>query len=234
MVRRRWSIAQVFLFGALIALALPSSGSAFAGYGIVLTASGPSPTVARMPALMYPVWINPDTVTHTVTFADGCSFDVAPSSRTSGKCHDSWAGVGSHAYTVDGTFQASLNVIPEWRSVTIKAKRHRFHRGSRVRLHGRLEAAFPAPTIFGPRMPVTLYARRHGQRLWHKIAIVTATPLKKPRSRPYSVWHFWVRPHGGTTYMAKAESEPKYWKNATAGPFGLYVPRRWYRDVAGR
>jgi hypothetical protein len=105
---RRWRlIAQIAVLGALI-LALPSTGSALSVAFVQLTPSGPSPAVLSIPAGMYPVWENTDTVAHTVTFAKGlCSFQVAPGQI--GQCRIGWPA-GQYEYTVDGTFQGSVVV----------------------------------------------------------------------------------------------------------------------------
>src|SRR3954452_7543976 len=112
MVRRPWLIAQVALVGALAVLALPSSGAAFSGIPIFLTANGPSPAVQTLTAGAYPIWINQDTATHTVTFANGrCSLQVRPGGGFVG-CPTGFY-VGDYPYTVDGTIQASIVVAAD-------------------------------------------------------------------------------------------------------------------------
>ena len=229
MIRRRSLIVQGALLGMLGVLAFPSSSSALRlGLQIALTANGPSPAAGKIPAGMYPIWINQDTVTHTVSFANGCSFDVAAGSA--GYCGGGlWNVVGDYAYTVDGTAQASVSVTPEWRAVTLKAKHHGFRLGSRVRLHGSLAIAnVSPPSLFGPRMPVTVFARPDRDHPFHRIAVVIATPFKKPRPTVHSAWHLWVRPHAHTTYMVEANSQPpagQFWENARSGLFGVYARR---------
>ena len=80
---------------------------------------------------MYPFWSNPDTVTHTVGFANGlCSIQIAPGGY--GQCANEFLGyVGSYAYTVDGTAQASLVVEADSRSVSIAARSHTIGPGPR-------------------------------------------------------------------------------------------------------
>ena len=129
MVRRRWLIGQIAFVALLAVLALPSSGSALSAVFISLTPTGPSPAVLTISAGLYPVWINQDTVTHTVTFANGCSIQVAPGGY--GQCTNGFSGVvGDYAYTVDGTAQASIVVTAEGRTVTLTARRHTIKRGS--------------------------------------------------------------------------------------------------------
>jgi hypothetical protein len=226
MVRRPWLIAQLALVGALVTLALPSSSLALRASFIYLTSSGPSPAAATIEAGLYPVWLNQDTVAHTITFADGCSIEIA--AGDSGNCPNGPGNVvGNYAYTVDGTTQASVKVTPEWRGVTVTAKRHGFRRGSKVLLHGHLAIAnLSPPAVFGPRMPVVVFERPRGHHVWYRLGVVMAKPLKKPSSgSPYSVWQLWVRPHGGTTYKVEAYSQPKagkFWRTAWSKPFGVY------------
>jgi len=101
MVRRRWLIAQLALVGELALLAFPAAGSAFAGVPIALTATGPVPAVQTVSTVTYPLWINQDTVTHTVAFANGrCTVQVAPGANAG--CPKGFSsGAGDYAYTVD-------------------------------------------------------------------------------------------------------------------------------------
>ena len=229
MTRGRRLIVQVALLGVLGVLAFPGEGLALRPiYFVDLTSTGPSPSALTEPAgLGAVVFRNPDTATHTFAFANGwCSADLAPNAYVS-------CGipryVGDYLYTVDGTTHGSLSVTPESRAVTINSKRHGFRLGSKVRLHGSLAIAnLSPPAFYGPRMPVTVFARPHGHHLWYRIGVVTAKPLKRPDLPAHSVWQIWVRPHAGTTYRVEANSQPKggqYWENASSRPFGLYVRR---------
>ncbi len=229
MVRRHRLVVGLALVGVLVTLVFPGASSAFAGYDIVLTASGPSPVDAKIQGAQLPLWENQDTVTHTIAFADGCSFDVAPSSVVAGKCRHSWSGLGTHPYTVDATVQASVTEVLSDRHVTLRSKRHGFWLGTKIRLHGSLVASIVGapPDFNGLRMPVTVYARRDRFHLWHRIAVVMSQPLKKPNIHsPHSVWKVWVRPFRSTTYVAVADSAPKAWRRARSGLFGVYVRHR--------
>jgi plastocyanin len=229
MVRHRWLIGQVALLGVLAVLALPSSGAAFSGVPILLTANGPSPAVQTVPAGMYPLWINQDTVAHTVTLANGCSFQVAPAAF--GQCTNGFSEVvGTYAYTVDGTTQASIVVTAEGRTLTLGAKSHRIDRGSVLRLHGKLAAGTAGPPVVqGPRQPVIVLARPDRHHPFHRIAVVTAKPhrAQNPGSA-YSVWRLRVRPKARTIYIAEADSQPQagqYWQQAWSRPFRARVGR---------
>jgi hypothetical protein len=177
---------------------------------------------------MYPVWVNQDTVAHTVTFANGCTIQVAPGAA--GQCTNGLGTVvGDYAYTVDGKTQARVSVNPDWRGVTIRTKHHAFRLGSKVRLSGSLAIEMLSPpTPFGPRMPVSVFARPDRNHPFHLIAVVNARPFKKPHYPAHSIWVLWVRPHAHTTYMVEANSQPQagqFWENARSGPFGVYARR---------
>src|SRR3954447_277239 len=227
MVRRRWLIGQVALLGMLAVLALPSSGAAFAGIPIFLTANGPSPAVQTLTAGGYPIWVNQDTEPHTVTFADGrCSLELPPGSGFVG-CPTGFY-VGDYPYTVDGTIQASLVVAADWRIVTLRARSHKIHRGAVLTLHGRLAVGSGSPPVFeGPRMPVTVLARPDRNHPFHRIAVVTAKPLRsRDPAHAHSVWHLRVGPRTSTSYIVEANSQPaggQYWQQASSSPFRVRV-----------
>jgi hypothetical protein len=228
MLRRRWLLVQVALLGVLVVLALPSSGSALSAVFIALTPTGPSPAVLTVPAFMYPVWMNQDSVTHTVTFANGdCSVQVAPGAI--GQCANGFgSGVGDYAYTVDGTAQASITLAAVGRTVTLGARRHRIDRGSVLTLHGKLAVETGSPPVFqGPRMPVTVLARPDGHHPFHRIAVVTAKPQRSRNpGNAHSVWQLRVRPRTRMIYIAEANSQPEggqYWQRAWSRPFRVDV-----------
>lgn len=234
MTRRRWLIVQVALLGTLGALAFPGEGSALVGNSYVnLTSTGPSPSTLTIFVVHGVVtFTNTDTVTHTIAFANSsCSGDVAPAASL--QC-DIPNAIGDYGYTVDGTTQATVTVAPEPRAVTLRAKHHGFRLGSKVRLHGILTAdeVGAPPSLFGPRMPVSVFARPDANHPFHLVAVVHARPFAKPRYPAHSVWVLWVRPHAHTTYMVQANSQPKggqFWENARSNRFGFYVlprPRR--------
>lgn len=227
MLRHKRSVVLIALLGVLGVLALPSSGAALLSpVPILLTANGPSPAVQRVPAGLWPVWDNQDTVTHTVTFANGCSIRVAPGGE--GQCPSHFA-VGQYPYTVDGAEQASIDITPMSRGVTLEARRHGIARGSELLLHGRLAVGFLSPPeFFGPRMPVTVLARPDRHHPFHRIAVLTAKPLRHPAHNladVHSVWHFRVRPRAGTIYIVEADSETSYWQRAWSKPFRVRVGR---------
>ena len=229
MKRRTFLLAQIALVAALSALAFPSASSALATVPIVLTASGPSPADEEIAGAENPIWLNNDTVTHTVAFADGCSFDVAAGASAVGKCVSSWSSLGTHPYTVDSTFDGSLTRVPSYRRVTLTSPRHGFRLGSSVRLHGIVQSHYGGapPGDASAGMPVMVFARSDRFHPWHRIAVVKARPAKTSNwLNHHSVWQLWVRPRGHTTYMVEVNSKPDTWEQATSRLFGLYVRPR--------
>jgi plastocyanin len=226
MVRRKWLLSQIALLGVLAALALPSSSSALSAVFISLTPTGPSPATLTIPAGLYPVWINQDTVAHTVTFANGkCSVQVAPGEV--GQCINGFSsGVGNYPYTVDGTAQASIVVAADWRSVTLGARSHRITRGSKLMLRGKLAVQTMSPPIFeGPRQPVIVFARPDRHHPFHRIAVVTARPQPSNQLPAHSVWHLRVRARHSAIYIVEANSQPGQWQQAWSKPFRVRVGR---------
>jgi plastocyanin len=233
MVRRSRLIAQLALLGILSVVAFPASGSAVLQPALVtLTATGPSPGTLTIPAGYPAGWMNQDSVTHTVTFANGrCSIQVPPGSGWT-FCPNGFAsGLGDYPYTVDGSIQASIDVVANGRTVTLAGKRHTIERGSLLKLHGRLAIAAPgSPPVFdGPRMPVTVLARPDRHHAFHRIAVVTAKPHhSREANHAYSVWHLLVRPGRNRIYIAEARSQPpggQYWKQAWSRPFRVRLQR---------
>lgn len=227
MARHRRLIAQAALVAALAVLAFPASGSALSAFFITLTPSGPSPAVATMPAGMYPVWVNHDTTAHAIVFPDGlCSIQIAPGGI--GQCTGEGFSVGAHAYTVDGSAQASITVTPQGRKVTLDARRHQIKRGARLTLRGLLTYQYAGPPAFrGSRtsMRVTLLARHDRRQPFRAVASVRPGALN---ANGYP-WQRVIRPRRTTTYIVEAGSQPtsgQYWQPAHSGPFTVVVRPR--------
>jgi hypothetical protein len=222
-LRRRRLIAQAALVGALAVLAFPADGSALRAVFLTLTPTGPAPIVLTVPAGLYPAWINQDQVTHTVVFANGlCSLQVAPG-ETKGCSNGFSEFVGRYPYTVDGTIQASIVVVPEPRAVRLTARSHRVQRGARLTLHGRVTVPVLSPPEPPSPQPVTVLARLDSRHPFRHIAVVVA--------RPHGwqlLWQLRVRPRATTTYIAEANSQPtggQFWQRARSRPFKVIVRR---------
>jgi plastocyanin len=226
-------IAKLTLVGILSVVAFPASGSALlAPVVVTLTATGPSPAVLTLPAGDYVAWTNQDTVPHTVTFAnERCSVQVQPGPGWVA-CPSGFAsGLGAYQYTVDGTTQASIDVVALGRTVSLAARSHKIDRGATLTLHGKLAVAtLGSPPVFdGPRMPVTVLVRPDRHHPFHRIAVVTAKPHhSQDPNHTYSVWQLHVRPGANKIYIAEAKSQPpggQYWQRAWSKPFRVRVSR---------
>ena len=223
MVRRLRLIGQAALVGALAVLALPADGSALRAVFVSLTPTGPAPIVLTIPLGLYPVWINQDQVTHTVVFANGlCSLQVAPG-ETKGCSNGLSELVSRYPYTVDGTIQASIVVVPESRDVTLTAKSHRIRRGARAVLNGQVTVPVLSPPAPPSPQPVTVLARLDSRHPFRRIAVVVA------RLHGWQLlWHLRVRPRATTTYIVEANSQPaggQFWQQARSSPFNIVVTR---------
>jgi hypothetical protein len=226
MVRHCRLIAQAIVIAGLAVLAFPASGSALSAVFIALTPSGPAPAAVTIPAGMYPVWSNQDTVAHTVSFANGlCSIQVAPGAT--GQCTGVGFAVGDHPYTVDGTAQASITVTPEGRTVSLGARRHEIKRGARLTLHGLLNLDEGSPPVLpGARtsMRVTVLARPDRR---HPFRAVASTRAGRLNAKGFP-WQWHIRPRRTTIYMVQANSQPasgQYWQPAHSRPFKVVVRR---------
>jgi hypothetical protein len=227
---RRWRlIVQVALLGVLALLVFPADGSALRAVLIELTPTGPSPAVTTIPAGLYPIWSNSDTVTHSVVFANGlCSLQVAPGAI--GQCSNGYGGdyVGDYAYAVDGTFEGSIVTVADGRWVSLTSRRHAIRRGATIRLYGRLQDYGLSPPGPGSPQPIIVLARHTRHHPFRRIAIVTAKLHRTPKSHVHPwgelIWQLRVQPPARTTYIAEANSQPQggqVWQQATSSPFAV-------------
>jgi hypothetical protein len=156
------------VLATFVVLAFPASGSALSAVFIQLTPR-PSPAVLTFQLGLYPAWQNPDTVAHTVTFADGvCSLQVEPGGY--GECSIDFQA-GRYSYTVDGTTQASITFVLAGRSVTLRARSHTIRRGSPLRLHGLLDYDTGGnPPVGFTDVPVAVLARHDRHHPFRQIA----------------------------------------------------------------
>ncbi|HJQ73477.1 MAG TPA: hypothetical protein VJ814_01230 [Gaiellaceae bacterium] len=237
MAKRSWLLtAGVALVGLPAAFAFPSDGSAYeTSYPVALTAAGPSPSTLTIRAGAYMDFVNRDSVTHTVVFANGrCTVSVPPGYALGPgndvvlpgqqpvplpDCHDDFPFyVGSYAYTVDGRFAGTVETAPLHRSVTLTARAHRIRRGVRLTLHGRVSWSPLGPGSRAP-FPVVVLARTDGKHPFEPIATVPVTAQG---------WRLSVRPGVTTTYVAEANGqlpEGQVWTPATSRAFTLRVRR---------
>jgi hypothetical protein len=229
---RSWRpIALAGFVAVVAALAFPAAGSALDARFIFLTATGPSQTVLTMEAGQYAVWQNQDAVEHTVVFTNGlCSLQIAAGGY--GQCSNGFSAyVGTYAYTVDGTTQASVVVVAAGRSITLGARSHRILRHSPLRLHGVLGDWDLSPPGPGTPQPVIVLARHNRYQPFHRIAVVRAKLQRhSTKGAPFGrlVWQLAVRPRRKMIYIAEANSQPsggQVWQQAWSKPFKVAVRR---------
>jgi hypothetical protein len=235
MVRRRWLIAQLALVAVVAVLAFPGEGSALRPIFVIsLTPAGPSPAALDVPAGLGQVWFsNTDTVTHTVVFANGlCSIEVAPNTRGQCPSGNFMSYVGDYPYAADGTSQAHLVIEAVGRSVSLSARGHSISRGSRLRLHGRLQEASSnwSPPGPGSPQPIIVLARPDRYHAFHRIAVVGAKVHARTKNAAFGelLWQLRVRPRARTIYIAEANSQPsggQVWQHAWSRPFRVRVGR---------
>lgn len=233
----RWLIAQVVFVGLLAVLAFPGEGSAVRPQFVIsLTSDGASPAVLKTEAGLGPVFFsNTDTVTHTIAFANGaCSMQVSAGSSEQCPSTAFMGYAGDYAYTVDGTRQGQLDVEAVGRSVSLVTRSHSVGRGSRLRLHGRLEEANSnwSPPGPGSPQPIIVLARPDRYHAFHRIAVVRAKVIHPIRTNdaPFGrlLWQLHVRPRATTIYMAEANYQPqagRVWQRAWSKPFRVRVGR---------
>lgn len=232
-----WLIAEVALVGVLAALASPSAGSAYiSSYPVSLTATGPSPSTSKIDAGRYLLFDNTDSVTHTVVFANRlCSLTLSPGEHAgpgnevgpdNPNCsHNFTFYVGRYAYAVDGTFPGTVETMPAFRSVTLKARTHRVLRGERLTLHGKVMWDNNATSLATKvPFPVVVLARYAGSHGFKPIATVSLGPAGDASG----LWHLKVRPGVATTYIAEVNGqlpEGRIWHRAASRPFAIRMRR---------
>lgn len=227
-------VAAVALLSGLAALSFPSDGSAFlVPFTVTLTAAGPSPRNVTLAAgLGELLFVNDDSVSHSVVFANGRSLDVAPGGvgTIAGRSARPFPlYVGSYAFTVDGTFPGDVHVVAASRTVTLEASTHSVRRGSPLTLHGELTWAQPVEAGGKPPFPVIVLARDDRQHAFHRIAMVSArlrggVDVFGHRGGQFD-WHLRVRPGLRTTYVAEAIGQRTIWKPATSSRFAITIRR---------
>jgi hypothetical protein len=219
MVRPWRLMTGVALLGVVTVLAFPADGFALRAVVIVLTPTGPTPLALTLPVGLYPVWQNGDTSTHTVVFASGlCSFQLAPGGF--GECPIGLP-IGHFAYTVDGTIQASIDVVAEGRSVTLTARSHTIRQGGSLRLHGELSVPILSPPVQPGPQPVVVLARPDRHHPFHRIRVVTAIT-----HRWHLQWQLRVQPRARTIYIVEANSQTDFWQRAWSKSFRVTVRPR--------
>jgi hypothetical protein len=197
---------------------------------VALTGTGPSPSDVKMDAANYLEFSNPDSVAHTVVFANGlCSLTV--SLGTGGAPHQ-WADckdnfsfyAGSYAYTVDGKFPGKVVTTPLRRLVTLTAREQSIRRGARLRLHGQVIWHCGHCGLITKKhyFPVIVLARHNTKDAFEPIATVP----QRFEGRFPGRWKLTVRPGETTAYIAKVTGQlpqGRIWTSAKSRPFTVRI-----------
>lgn len=242
------ALLALLVIAMLAAAASPSDGSTdpcvdvhYAHVCVALTAIGPSPSTVRMyPISDVLIFVNQDSVVHTVVFADGdCVLDVPPGEPPVNESHcvDHGHGqwplyVGSYAYTVDGKFPGTVDVAGFPRSVSLTARTHTLRLGGQVRLRGQLTltnpsggpglCAFSGRHVYSP--VVRVLDRHDSNHPFQRIAMFSLRLRGQSSSQGCDYpWHLKVRPGLRTTYVADSKLSANLWKPATSKPFTVRV-----------
>jgi plastocyanin len=231
------AIVLATLSGAAALFATPSSGAdtpqtcGFLGCRVNLTSTGPSPSTVTMSALHGVNFVNGDSVTHTVVFANGlCSLTLAPGQEFAGCPTRFMAFVGTYPYTADGKFPGTVITTPLSRSVSLTARTHSIRSGARLVLHGRVTRS---NTGAAPPPPVVVLARHRSTQPFEPVATVRTRGAHQSTYQ----WKLSVQPEVPTTYIAKvtaqrlcyypasrcAHPEGQAWANAKSRPFTVRI-----------
>jgi hypothetical protein len=207
----------------------------FARCVVSLTATGPSPNVLTMRAEGLAAFSNPDSMPHTVVFADGlCSLTLPPGESG----WDAVRGcpnrlsyyVGTYAYTVDGKFPGTVVTTPLPRSVSLRGRTHTIRGGTRLTLRGQVRRSH---TDMAPPPPVVVLARHNSKEPFEPVATVRT----RGAHRATYEWKLHVQPDVTTTYIAEvtaqrlcyyptsrcAHPQGQVWNNAKSRPFTVRI-----------
>ena len=193
-----------------------------------------------MPAGSLLFFANPDSVSHTVVFADGrCSLTLTPGEGFDETakvgpywaCHDTSSFyVGSTAYTMDGKFSGTVVTTPVHRVVTLTARTHMIRGGTRLILHGLVNPPgwryrVSDPPGWRDYVSVVVLARHNSKHPFRPIATLNPGLMTKDSGSWQQRWRLRVHPDAPTTYIAKVTSQlpqGQIWTNATSRPFTVW------------
>jgi hypothetical protein len=199
------------------------------GCVVTLTSTGPSPSTLTMHAKGQVLFYNPDSVSHTVVFANGrCSLTLISGSG-GGWCRDPFVFyAGTYPYTMDGTHSGTVITTPLPRSVSLSARTHAIPPRAQLTLRGQVRWKTFGPR-YKPPFPVIVLARHQSSEPFRPIAAVNAR-YQGTASPDTNGWKLTVRPRITTTYIAEVTgqfpgSEGLIWTPARSLPFTVHVRR---------
>lgn len=226
-------------FALVVMLAVPGVPAARPAAGtevvqVALTGAGPSPSTVRMyPATELVNFVNQESVSHTVVFADGhCSLTIPPGSPPAnwGDCHGphgQWPFyTGSYAYTMDGTFPGRIDVVGFPRSLSLAARTDTVRLGGRLTLTGHLTIGKGGPCAVGRSSPLIRVLARHDRSHPFKRIAMFRLPFGTATVGRHSctyTWRLHVRPGLPTIYIADSKVGTQWWRPATSRPFRVLI-----------
>jgi hypothetical protein len=249
----RTMIASVFAVAATAGLFASPSNSAEnspiaescripGGCAVALTVAGPSPGTLTTVAGGVVRFVNTDSVTDTVVFANGlCTLTLTPGGQAGPgygsqdpDCTDNFPYyVGRYSYTVDGKFRGTIDTTPWPSSVTLTARTHTIRPGTSLTLHGQVTAPYqigdgPLPLRKGWRFPVIVLARHDGRQPFKPVATVPIPTWTKKvgQGKVKYAWKLTVRPAVRTSYIAKSTGQlpqGQFWAKAKSRPFTVRI-----------
>jgi plastocyanin len=235
MLVRSWLLmARVALVGVVAALVVVSDGAAAPKVvTVAIAATGPSPSTVRIGPDGEVLFVNRDSLAHTVVLRQNlharwtCS--LGPSGGPgSNQCTYGAGFVSSHTYTVDGQFPGKVLVVGLARSVSLTARTHTIALGSQLRLHGQI--TFDISDVMpncDETFSLAILTRHDRSQPFKRIANFPVRPSNKDKlatnSRCTDVWQRKVRPGVATTYIARVTEVARLWRAATSRPFTVLI-----------
>ena len=232
---RGWLIAKLALVVVAAALVGVTDGSAAPKVvTVMLTATGPSPSTVRISPYEEVLFVNSDSVAHTVVVRQNkharwtCPLDSAGVPGGSDQCTYRAEFVSTHAYTVDGQFAGTIFVVGFPRSVTLTARTHAIALGRQLTLHGQLTfESYPDDPVCHWTFSLAIFRRHNLSQHYTHIANFPVSPTMKnmpaTNNRCTYAWQRSVRPGVETTYVARVRDVARIWKVATSRPFTVLI-----------
>jgi plastocyanin len=234
-VRGGLLIARVAFVGVLAVLVFASDGSGAAVRTVAITATGTSPSTVSISPSGEVLFVNRDSVAHTVVLRQNpharwtCSLGPAGAPSGSDQCVYGAGFVSRHAYTVDGRFPGTVLVLGLARSVSLTARTHTVALGRRLTLHGKITFESwrtPGCTDAFP-FSLAILTRHDRSQQFTRIAYFPVRPTRKntpATNNPCTyVWKRSFRPGVATTYIAKVRGYARIWRLATSRPFTVQI-----------
>lgn len=231
-------MASGALVGLVAALMVVSDGSAAAKVvTVTITATGPSPSAVTINPNGEVLFLNRDSLAHTVVVRQNkhaqwtCSLSPAGQPSGSDQCAYRGGFVSRHAYIVDGQFPGKVMVVGLPRSVSLTARTHTIALGNQLTLHGQITFESWPENQGEPNCTFTfslaiLTRHDHSQQFtriaYFPVGLTKGNP-PATKNRCTYVWQRNVRPGIATTYIARVRGLARIWRLATSRPFTVLI-----------